>query len=109
MARFRVDINRHNVGALLTDRGMRRVLENVAERGVAFARSIAPDRPPLGKGYVAGLHATSGIGDTGAHARIEARDRKSVWIEYGTQGDSPTPAFHVLARTVDHLEAGTDE
>lgn len=73
-----------------------------AERGKAFAESIAPDAPPYGEGYIASFEVESGthggIHHDRAYATLSNSDYKAHWIEFGTDH---TEAEHVLTRSLD--------
>lgn len=73
-----------------------------AERGLAFAESVAPDAPPYGEGYIASFHVDAGR-DGGVHrdrayATLSNDDDAAVYIEFGTER---TEAQHVLTRALD--------
>src|SRR3954464_8782233 len=92
---------------------LRRMITGAGESGVRFAKGIAPDQAPIGRGYVEGLQFQYvSNGHRGLpEGRIVSTDFKTWWVEKGTQ-PHPTrpggalvsmPAQHVLARTLAHI------
>jgi len=73
-----------------------------AERGAEFARSIAPDAPPLGEGYIASFDVDSGthggIHKDRAYAILSNSDDAARFLEFGTER---TDAQHVLGKALD--------
>jgi len=98
---------------LQTDLELRARLLEEAERGVVFAKSIAPvgkKEHKLKSGYVEkpgdyrdSIHATVTQGHRRQVAHVETTDYKRFWIEYGAKH---MPKYAVLRRTKDHLESG---
>lgn len=72
-------------------------MEIRAERIASAARDIAPVETG---DYKAGIEAVSGIVDGVATGRVNARDFKSHWVEFGTVKQ---PARAVLRRAVDSV------
>lgn len=104
----RVQLDQAAIRRALGTPEMRRLLDHVVDEGVRYAKSIAPDAPPIGRGYVEGLVGDVGIDEARGQlvGRVAATDFKSNWIEKGTApapGHGATPARHVLSRTLDHL------
>lgn len=75
----------------------------VAEQVAREARAAAPVAEQAFSGKKATIDRPGQYRD-GIHARrlsdgrviVASDDYKSAWIEFGTEGDSPTPAFAVL-------------
>lgn len=77
-------------------------MQQRAERGQAFAESVAPDAPPYGEGYVASFDVEAGR-DGGVHhdrayATLSNSDDAAVYLEFGTER---TEAHHILTRSLD--------
>lgn len=114
MANYVIRFDLRAVNAVLThSKPLRRELKAIAERGVEYAKSIAPDAPPLREGYVEGLKAVVRT-EHAVRGYVVSTDWKTWWIEKGTaphatgkggQGGAviSSPAHHVLSRTLDHL------
>lgn len=103
-SRIRYSPNIAGVNRIMNGPEMVALLRKRAEAGMAFAESIAPRRT--------GAYSASFQVDTSTHAgpnhdRAEARlvntSDHAVYVEHGGQG---TPAYKVLARTVDVIERG---
>ncbi len=94
MSRVRVVIRPGFEADLRRDRGVVRAVAEVAEKGAAAARSIAP---VASGAYRDSIHTDD---SEGLPVRIVADDFKAGWIEFGT---SDTPKFRVLGRTADAL------
>lgn len=73
-----------------------------AERGKAFAESIAPDAPPYGEGYIASFKVDAGTNGGVHHDRaygtLSNSDDAAVFLEFGTE---KMPAQHILLRSLD--------
>lgn len=67
----------------------------VEERAKALARAEAYDRGD----YMNGIEATAGVDAQGAVGRVNAKDFKSHWIEFGPLGKVKNGA-HVLFRSL---------
>lgn len=99
---------------LQTDPTLRAALLAEAERGVLFAKSIAPvgkKEHKLKSGYVEqpgdyrdSIHATVTQGHRRQVAHVEATDYKRFWVEYGAKH---MPKYAVLRKTKDHLESSS--
>jgi hypothetical protein len=81
-----------------------RACEQVAEAGVAYAKSIArvgsaPKDPHPGA-YRDGIHAERREEKNRVEWRIVASDKKSHWIEFGAEHNAKD---RTLGRTEDHL------
>lgn len=74
------------------------MLKGRASAGAAVAKQIAPRQTGA---YADGIVAEAGIDDGMAKGRINAKDFKSNWIEFGTGAPGPTPAYAVLRRACD--------
>ena len=70
----------------------------LADANIA-AETARSQAPRLTGAYAASIHAEVEAG----RARVIADDEKAVWIEFGTGHPGPTPAFHVLSRSVESL------
>lgn len=70
----------------------------VAEAAAENARGFAPVRSGS---YRDGIEGQAGIVEGQAEGRVNARDFKSGWIEFGTGQPGPTPAFAPLRRGAD--------
>ncbi len=73
-------------------------LQSYADRGRDAARGFAPVGPTDPGSYRDSIESDVYLAADGLRGRFRARDFKSRWIEFGTGGTSPTPAFHVLQR-----------
>jgi len=101
------EINDRAVERIVHDSGdYAALLRRRLTEGVAFAQRIAPDGPPVGRGYVAGLGETVVKEGGSRTGYVISTDFKTWWVEKGTHGalgHRGTPAHHVLARTLYHL------
>lgn len=87
---------------------MHMVMIDKAFEGMAFAKSISPDAPPYGAGYIEGFRVDGGhyetINGTKRAVAYLYNDSDHAWyVERGTSR-SANVAHHVLSRTVDFLE-----
>lgn len=53
--------------------------------------------------YVKGIKVDAGVEQGVLTARVNATDFKSHWLEFGTQGTSPTPIFQPLRAAAESL------
>lgn len=74
--------------------------ELVADHSRAAWHSSGPHPYETGA-YVGSIKAEAGVENGIATGRVNAHDWKAHWIEYGTGGISPTPAFAPLQRGAD--------
>lgn len=98
------------IGELMRSPMMHGVVELAAYEAIPFARSISPDDPPYGEGYVASFEVHGGTAMV-AHRRRASADLVNtapyaVEVELGQVGDvsRADTGHHVLARTVDWIE-----
>jgi hypothetical protein len=101
----------------LNNAQMRTELNRIGRAGVRYGRSIAPDAPPLRRGYIRGFFWQIQVDAAGVpRLSIGNRNWKTLWIEHGTAphpthprgrtGTGPvihSPAHHVFDRILDHL------
>ena len=87
------------------------VIEAIATEAIPFARSISPDAPPYGVGYVEKFEVTGStqkVGRLGRRAVAELSNtaRYATAVELGSFDTPSDTGHHVLARTADHIERG---
>ena len=88
---------------LRTSPELRAVLEDLGQKGVAYAKSIAPvggGRDPHPGAYRDSISYEIHQGKTRMVLRIGASDRKCFWVEFGAKH---MPKYAVLRRTMDYL------
>lgn len=81
---------------LASDEALEFVL-GLAERGVAIAKDLAPVRDGFIKDDI---EAEAGMVDGVATGRINSKDFKSHWHEFGTRHHGPTPFLRPAAEQV---------
>lgn len=86
---------------------MHGLVELVAYEAIPYARSISPDAPPYGEGYIASFVVTGGTERIAkarrAVAHLTNTSDHALVVELGVGYDV---GHHVLARTADHIERG---
>jgi len=79
-------------------------MDRRAQAGYELARSIAPDAPPYGEGYVASFLITSGrdggIHHDRAYAELVNYSPHARYVEFGSEHNE---AHHVLGRAMDAM------
>jgi hypothetical protein len=92
---------------LMRSPGVRGVVELAAYEAIPFAKSISPDAPPYGVGYISSFEVSSGVerlaGARRAVAYLANTSDHAIYVEVGVGYDV---GHHVLARTADHIERG---
>jgi hypothetical protein len=82
----------------------------LAERGKVYAKSVAPDAPPYGEGYIASFHVDAGrdggIHHDRAYAVLSNDDDAAVYVEFGTENQH---GRHVLLSAMDVMGGGVFE
>lgn len=105
-----LELNFAEIGEFLrTDPGLREYLADLGERGVTYARSIAPIGTRTTKNTKPGQYRDSlGYevveGRTRMSLRIYAADFTAWWVEYGSKHNTRRA---VLRRTLDYLHTGS--
>lgn len=77
-----------------------------AQKGVAFAKAIAPEGPPSDKHrgeFKDSIRARVGKGPRGGVAAII--EASPPWVEFGRKHREPYRGAHVLAKTAQYLNA----
>lgn len=77
-----------------------------AQKGVAFAKAIAPEGPPRDKHrgeFKESIRARVGKGPRGGVAAII--EASPPWVEFGRKHREPYRGAHVLAKTAQYLNA----
>lgn len=95
---MRFEPNLRGLEGLMRSVGMQRALLEPAERIAQRAKAIAPRDEG---DYIDEIDTDSGIENGLPLARVNANNFKSWWIEAGTGGPGPTPAFAPLRRALD--------
>lgn len=104
--------DRKGTAALMVTRLMQGAMQAAAYEAIPFARSISPDAPPYGSGYVASFEVTGGTEKIARTRRAVAyltnTAPHAAAVEYGQLGDRSRAdtGHHVLARTADYIERG---
>lgn len=83
--------------------------ETVVVGGLVYAKRIAPDAAPIGRGYIAGLSAAVFLTGGTRSAYVISADFKTWWVEKGTHAGphhAGTQAHHVLTRTLYRMASG---
>lgn len=93
------------IAAMLVGPEMHRMVRHFTEHGARFAQSISPDIEPYGRGYIASFEVVSGLvtevaGERRATAELWNTSDYAAAVEWEHD-------HHVLARTVDEIEAVT--
>lgn len=105
MADFRPD--HHGIGELMRSPEMHAAVTDAAHDAIGYARSISPDAPPYGEGYV------DSFGVDGGHTEKIAGTRRAVAYLYNDAdhaiivevGTDQQAGHRVLSRVIDHIES----
>lgn len=103
-ARYKPDFR--STAEIMRSPGIRGAVELAAHEAVPFAKSISPDAPPYGVGYISSFEVSSGIeriaGARRAVAYLANTSDHAILVEDGIPGRQE--GHHVLARTIDYIE-----
>jgi hypothetical protein len=100
--------DRRGTAKIMDSPMMHGVMELAGHEAIPFARSISPDAPPYGEGYVSSFEVHGGTeriaGARRAVADLVNTSEHATLVEVGIPGRQE--GHHVLARTADHIERG---
>lgn len=94
---------------LMRSEEMQAVMHAITTDAIPFARSISPDAPPYGAGYVehfeVSVHIENIARGRRAVAELANTSDYAIEVELGDVGDvsRADTGHHVLARTADHI------